>query len=500
MHGIRLLIVGLALAFGNFLVVLDTTIANVSLSNIAGGLAISPQQGTWVITSYAVADAIVVPLTGWLALRYGPVKVMAGAMMLFGFWSAMCGLSHSLTTLVIARVLQGACGAPMIPMTQSLLLRVFGPKRTGAATGVWASTTIVAPVLGPFLGGRICDNLGWEWIFYVNVPIAFICAIIIYRMLGARDDKPVRVPVDYIGLLLLIIWVGATQIMLDKGRELDWFSSPFILGLLVVAITGFIAFVIWELTSDNPVVDLRIFANPTFVVAVTVIGIAYGSFFASNILLPLWMQTNLGYTASESGNVSATMGMTAFVMAPIVARLSTKIDLRLLLTFGMLISFEAMVWRTHFASNMTAWDITFPTAFQGIGMPFFFLPATALAMSSFSGKQIAAAAGLSSFVRTLVGAFAASIATTQWDTFATNAKVTLASTLNGGDDAMRALVARGFTSEQARAQIDGIATNQSIMMATTQIFSYLAGFFILAGLIVWLVPRPKRPAGPVVAH
>lgn len=500
LNGSKLIITGLALAIGNFLVVLDTTIANVSIANIAGGLAISPTQGTWVITSYAVADAIVVPLTGWLALRYGPVRVMATAMMLFGLFSAICGLSHSLSMLVAARVFQGAVGAPMIPMSQSLLVRVFGPKRAGAATGIWASTTIVAPVLGPLLGGRICDNLGWEWIFYVNVPIALFCAILIYRLIGDRDDKGVRAPVDFVGLGLLITWVGALQIVLDKGQELDWFGSMFIVELTTLSAVAFAAFLIWELTDANPIVNLRVFRNRTFLLSVVIIALAYGAFFASNVLQPVWVQTTLGYTATESGNVASVTGISAFFVAPLVARMLSKIDVRILLSFGMLVTMEAMLWRAHFTPDLTSWQVALPNFFQGIGIPFFFLPATTLALSSFKGAEVANAAGMSSFVRTLSGAFGASFAASSWQDHITAAKAGMADSLKNADATINALVARGFTPEQARAQIDGLAQGQASTVAIDQMFYYFAAMLVVCVIVVWMIPKPKRPTGPVAAH
>jgi MFS family permease len=319
---------GLVLAAANFLVVLDTTIANVSVSNIAGALAVSPSQGTWVITSYAVAEAVVVPLTGWLSARFGAVKVFVAGMIGFGLFSFLCGLAPSLTLLVLFRVLQGACGGPLMPLSQTLLLRVFPKKYAAAATGLWAMTTLVAPILGPILGGTLCDNVGWASIFWINVPVAAICSWFAWRLLRKHETPLARSRVDLVGLGLLIVWVGALQVMLDLGKEHDWFASPMIAGLAIVAAIGFVAFLIWELTDANPIVDLRVFRHRGFTASVITLSVAFGAFFGINVLTPLWLQQNMGYTATWAGYVSALLGVTAVLVAPLAAGLSTKVDPR----------------------------------------------------------------------------------------------------------------------------------------------------------------------------
>jgi DHA2 family multidrug resistance protein len=500
LHGAQLLIAGLLLAIGNFVVVLDTTIANVSIPNIAGGISVSPSQGTWVITSYAVADAIVVPLTGWLAMRYGPVKVFCAAMMMFGFWSAVCGISHSLTTLVIARIFQGASGGPMIPLSQTLLLRVFGRARAGAATGIWASTTLVAPIMGPILGGELCDRLSWPWIFYVNVPLAFACSFAVWRLLGRRDDATKRVPVDFVGLLLLIVWVGAMQIILDKGREADWFSSPFIVAMSVIGVVGFVAFILWEITADNPVVNLKVFQNRSFSLCCLVLALGFGASFASWVLVPLWLQVNMGYTATLAGRVSGMNGIVAFLVAPFVARMLGKIDARKLISFGLAVGSIAMLMRTGFASNATFWGVALPNCVQGFCTPFFFLPITAVALANFEGEIVASAAGLASFVRTTAGAFGASIFTSLWDDSATRSHADLAASLSHPDQSLMLLQQMGMSIDQARAQIEYLISGQAVMLATIYSFYVLAAVFVVAAGAIWFVPRPRRPVAAAASH
>src|ERR1700761_6726356 len=247
------------LAMANFIAVLDMTIANVSMPDISGALGISTSQGTWVITSYSVAEAIVVPLTGWLAGRFGALRVFTTAMMLFGVFSALCGLSGSVGMLVLGRVMQGLSGGVLMPLSQTLMMRIFPKERAPAAMAVWAMTTLVAPVLGPILGGYICDNYAWPFIFFINVPIALICAPIIARSMRRFETPTVKAPIDVVGLILLVVFVGALQVMLDIGKEHDWFGSVEIRALAAIALVGFIAFLFWEMTDEHPIVDLRIF-------------------------------------------------------------------------------------------------------------------------------------------------------------------------------------------------------------------------------------------------
>ncbi|MDB5453051.1 MAG: emrB, partial [Caulobacteraceae bacterium] len=253
--GLMFWISALVVATANFMVVLDTTIANVSVPHIAGGLAVSPAQGTWVITSYSVAEAITVPLTGWLAQRFGPVKVFVFGMAGFGIFSLLCGLAPSFSALVAFRVLQGLCGGPLMPTSQTLMLHIFPKQKSAQALGLWSMTTVSAPIFGPLLGGTISDSVGWHWIFFINIPVAIGISIVGWMLLRDRDMPTRRVPVDYVGLGLLILWVGSLQVMLDKGKELDWFASTTIIGLGLTALVGFCAFLIWELTAENPIVN-----------------------------------------------------------------------------------------------------------------------------------------------------------------------------------------------------------------------------------------------------
>jgi DHA2 family multidrug resistance protein len=495
--GGTLILAGFLLAVGNFMVVLDTTIANVSVPSIAGGLAVSSSQGTWVITSYSVAEAIVVPLTGWLAGRFGAVRVFLLGMLGFGLFSALCGLAPSLSWLVAFRVLQGVCGGPIMPMSQTLLMRIFPPSQRAQAMGLWSMTTVVAPILGPILGGTLCDGIGWQWIFYINVPVVAVCAFFAWRTLRHHDTPTERRPIDLVGLALLITFVGSLQIMLDRGKELDWFGSPVIIGLAIIAAVGFAAFLIWELTDANPIVNLRVFRHRGFSTAVVTISLTFGAFFSSVVLIPLWLQTNMGYTATWAGYATAFGGMLAVVMSPIVAKLIGRIDARALVTFGVLTLGALSLYRSQLASNANFWFIALPFLAQGFAIPFFFIPTNQIALSAVPPNETAAAAGLSNFLRTTAAAFATSIITTLWENAGNSNHAELAGRLNDTGGVINTFTSAGLNPDQALGQLDGILQGQSVMLATDQMFVITTLVFVVAGLAVWLGPKPKLGGGPM---
>jgi len=496
LRGSALILAGFLLAIGNFMVVLDMTIANVSVPNIAGGLAVSPSQGTWVITSYSVAEAIVVPLTGWLAARFGAVKVFVVGMIGFGICSALCGLAPSLGLLITFRVMQGLCGGPIMPMSQTLLMRIFPPQQRGQAMGLWSMTVVVAPIAGPILGGVLCDQASWPWVFYINVPVAAVCAFFAWRMLRSQETPTEARRIDFVGLGLLILFVGSLQVMLDKGKELDWFGSPVIVGLAIVAVIAFVAFLIWELTDDAPIVDLRVFRHRGFVGAVAANAMTFGAFFASIVLIPLWLQTNMGYTASWAGYTTALGGIMAVVLSPIVPRLMNRIDARALVSFGVACLAAIALWRSNFASNASYWTIAVTFLVQGVAMPFFFIPTNQIALSSVLPSETASAAGLSNFLRTLSAAFCAAIVTTMWDSAASRNHSDMAGALHDPNGVQTTLTHAGMSADQALNQIEGITQGQAVMLATDQMFVIMAIAFVFAASVVWLAPKPNLFSGP----
>lgn len=498
--GWRLGAAAFALALANFVVVLDTTIANVSVPHIAGGLAVSPSQGTWVITSYAVADAISVPLTGWLASRFGSVRTFLMCLAGFGLFSLLCGLASTLPMLVAFRIAQGLSGGPMMPLSQTLLMRIFPKDKQPAALGIWASTTTAAPILGPILGGLLSDNWSWPWIFFINLPVVALCGIGVYQLVRRYETTVAKVRIDVVGLVLLVVFVGALQLMLDTGREHDWFDSGWIVGLAVIAAIGFALFLIWELNEENPVVDVRVFRFRGFTAATAAISLGFGAFFAQVVLTPLWLQQVVGYTATNAGYVVAWIGLFAVLGSPVAAKVTSKVDMRITVTAGIIWLFLMSFLRARWTADADYWSLALPHILQGVGMPFFFIGLTQLALNSVPPERVVSAAGLMSFMRTLSGAIGTAIASTMWDNASARARGELVPGMNYVPETMATLQARGLDAEQARVAIDRMVEVQAATLGAIHVYIVAALVFVVAAAAVWIAPRPKSGGMPQAGH
>lgn len=497
--GAKLMLAAVGLALANFIVILDTTITNVSVPHIAGGLAISPTQGTWTITSYAVAEAITVPLTGWLANRFGTYRTLIAALIGFALFSALCGLAHTIELLVVFRILQGLSGGPLMPLTQTLMMRIFPPEKMGVGMALWGVTTISAPIFGPLIGGYLSENWSWPWIFYINLPAIGLCLLIVTRLVARYETETRSDRIDGIGLALLILSVGAFQLVLDLGREHDWFNSAGIVSLAVIAVVGFGAFVIWELTDSHPVVDLRLLRHRTLWVGLIVMMLGFGGFFATVVLVPLWLQSTIGYNAEESGHVMALFGVLAVCMAPVAGKLSQKVDLRLMITAGLLWLGLMSVMRMQWTTEGDFWTFALPSLLQGAGMPFFFLGVMTYGMASVPPQDTAAAAGLLSFVRTVSGAIGTAVATSMWDSSTRVTRDTLAGELNDPAGTMNQLQSAGFSDGQARGVIERLVDAQAATIGATHVFQLAALVLLVAAAVVWMGPRATaaESQGPV---
>ena len=489
----------LALSAATFMNVLDTSIANVSLPAIAGDLGVSPTQGTWVITSFAVANAIAVPLTGWLSQRFGQVRLFVASVTLFVIASLLCGLAPNMAMLIAARALQGFVAGPMIPLSQSLLLSSYPRALAGLAMAMWSMTTLIAPVTGPLLGGWITDNMAWPWIFYINVPVGIVAVLVTWGIFHKRETVRRKLPIDSIGLALLVIWVGAMQIMLDIGKEHDWFESPWVVACALVAAVGLVAFLIWERGDDHPVVDLTLFRNRNFWAGALATAVGYGLFFGNVVLLPLWLQQYMGYTATQAGEVMAPVGLLAMVLSPWVGKNIGKSDPRRFATFAFLV-FALVLWmRSNFNTQADLATIMVPTIVQGIAMAFFFIPLVTVTLSEITPDRIPAASGLSNFMRITAGAVGTSIATTLWERRATLHHAQLTEGLHHGNtalaQALQGLQVGGFTPEQALAQVERLVNQQAFMLAANDIFYASAVLFLFLIPLVWLAHAPRASAG-----
>ena len=489
----------LALSAATFMNVLDTSIANVSLSAIAGDLGVSPNQGTWVITSFGVANAIAVPLTGWLSQRFGQVRLFVASVLLFVITSWLCGLAPNMSTLIFFRILQGLVAGPMIPLSQALLLSSYPKALAGLAMAMWSMTTLVAPVMGPLLGGWITDNISWPWIFYINIPVGFAAAFITWSIFRQRESTTRKLPIDSIGLALLVVWVGALQIMLDKGKELDWFHSGEVMALAAVALVGLIAFVIWELTEEHPVVDLTLFKRRNFWAGALAMSVGYGVFFGNVVLLPLWLQQFMGYTATEAGKVLAPVGIFALLLSPLVGKNLSKFDPRKFAAFAFVV-FALVLWlRSGFNTQADVGTIMIPTVIQGIAMAFFFIPLVTITLSGIEPDRIAAASGLSNFVRITAGAFGTSIATTGWQDRAAIHHAQLSEYVNPGSPAasgvLSSLANAGLTPSQMLETINRLVDQQAYMLAANDVFYVSAIIFLCLIPLVFLAKNTRASAG-----
>lgn len=493
------LVAGLTLAFANLMVILDLTIANVSIPHIAASLGVSMEQGAWVITSYAIAEAICVPLTGWIALRFGSVRTFLLSMAGFGVFSLLCGLSVSIEMLVICRIGQGVFGAFLMPMSQTLLLRVYPPEQQNIGMGLWAMTLLLGPALGPILGGWLTDNWSWHWIFLINVPIAVLAMFGAAVLLRPIETDRQIIPIDYIGLILLVIWVGCLQIILDIGRNHDWFGDPLIVALAVTSAIAFLIFVIWELTDDNPMVDLRVLRNKGLSVSLVVLSICFGAFFSGFVIVPQWQQAWLGYTATQAGYSASFSAIAGLLTAPIVVLLMPRFDPRLLVFAGIVWLSVMGLMRTQWTTDSDFWTLSIPQFVMGLGMTFMMLPIMTMTLNTVEEHEVNSAAGLQSFMRTIATAIATSISLTYWGNTQRAARNDIVAAMEPGA-AESAIAGLGFSPDAALQMVSNMAEMEATTLSVIQVFWTTSAILLVAAALIWLAPRPKRQGGVPIGH
>ena len=499
LEGTQLVLMTIALSLATFMQVLDSTIANVAIPTIAGNLGASNSQGTWVITSFGVANAISIPITGWLAKRFGEVKLFLWSTVAFAIASWACGMSESLTMLIFFRVIQGVVAGPLIPLSQSLLLSNYPPAKRSMALSLWAMTVIVAPICGPILGGWISDNYHWGWIFFINVPIGVVVVILALQTLRNRETETVIRPIDTVGLVLLVVGIGCLQVMLDRGKELDWFSSTEIIILTVVAVVALAVLLVWELTDDHPIVDLSLFKSRNFTIGCLSISLAYMLYFGSIVLLPQLLQEVYGYTATWAGLASAPVGIIPVILSPIIGRFAHKLDMRRLVTFSFIMYAVCFYWRAYtFEPGMDFGASAWPQFIQGFAVACFFMPLTTITLSGLPPERLAAASSLSNFTRTLAGSIGTSITTTMWSDRESLHHAQLTESVTPYSTNSQEMYAKlqqlGMTHDQAYAYSAQQITNQGLIISANEIFWASAGVFILLLVLIWFA-RPPFGAG-----
>ncbi|MBS0324385.1 MAG: DHA2 family efflux MFS transporter permease subunit [Proteobacteria bacterium] len=497
--GGTLVLATLSLSLGAFMQVLDSTIANVAIPTIAGDIGVSPSQGTWVITSFAVANAIALPLTGWLAQRYGEVRVFVLSTLGFLLASWLCALSSSLEFLVFARVLQGAAAGPMFPLAQSLMLTIYPPRQRGLAIAISMMVITVAPILGPLLGGWITEHISWNWIFYINLPVGLFSILITWQLLKNRESTTRQLPIDYIGLGLLMLGIGCLQVLLDKGNELDWFDSDLIIILAVLSAIALSTLLVWELTDRHPIVDLTLFADRNFAVGVSAISLGYMTFLGGVVVFPLWLQTNMGYTAFWAGVVSAPIGLLPVMLTPAIGKNLEKLNLRIVISLAFAVFALTFWWQSRFADNADLAAVALPRLVQGIGLAGFFAPLTTVLTSRIPPHRMPNAMGLFNFCRVLAGSIGTSLAVTLWDhrTIYHHQRLTEAVNLANPQLAgnLSLLESFGISGQSAYALIDRLLGREAVTLATNDTF--WVGGWLFFGLIalIWLARPPFASRG-----
>ncbi|MET0280880.1 MAG: DHA2 family efflux MFS transporter permease subunit [Steroidobacteraceae bacterium] len=504
LRGAALAMLTFAVGVSSFMEILDMTIVNVSIPSIAGSMGVSPSEGTWSISSYLLAAAVVQPLAGRISQRFGEVRTFVISNLLFIAFSALCGMATSMPMLIVARLMQGLVSGPMMSVAQAILLRNYPVHLRGLAMGLWAMVVIVAPVVGPVLGGWITDNYSWPWLFFINVPVGLLSAGISWTLLRKRETLRVKVPIDAIGLALLVIGVGALQFMLDNGNEKDWFASGEIITAAVIGVVALTFLVPWELMDRHPIVDLTLFKRRNFRVGTIAVAIAYFSFTGVNIIFPLWLQTALGYTSTWAGFAMAPIGLVALVMAPLIGRNLHRINLRLAPSIAFVVLAFALMWLSTQNDQLSFGQTAMPRFIMGFGIALFFLPLNQIIMSGLAPSEIASAAGLSNFVRTFAGSVSTAVCVFMWNDRTERHYAHLTEHITQDSPAWNAyqsqLAQSGIHGDAAMAATSQVLNTQALTMGANDIFMLLAGLFVILIPIVWFARPPFRAVGTGGGH
>jgi len=499
LQGSGLILLTIAAGLATFMEILDITITNVAVPTIAGSLGVSTSQGTWIISAYSVAAAIAVPLTGGLARRVGEIRLFVFSVLAFTLISALAAFSTNLPMLVALRLMQGFVSGPMVPLSQTLLMSNFPPERRGTALSLWAMTIILAPVFGPVLGGYISDNYHWSWIFLVNIPVGLFCSATIWMLMRKRQLPTFKFPLDKIGLALMVVGIGSLQLMLALGKEYDWFASSLITSLGVTAVVALTFFIAWTWSARQPIVDLSLFKEANFRYGVILLSVGYMIFFGSVVVVPLWLQTVMGYTSFQAGLAIAPLGVFMLILSPIIGKNIAKLNLRLLATFAFAVMGSVSLWNSFFSLDMGFWDVVYPRLVQGLGMSCFFMPVQTLMLTNVTPDRMAAATSLSNFLRTLGAAMGTAISVTMWDDMASSHHARLVENVSvyssASNNYLGTLGDVGVSTMQSYGVLDQAINVQSFMLATNEFFLYSAlSFFALIGL-VWFA-KPKKRSFP----
>jgi len=505
-------IIAISVMFATFMEVLDTTVVNVSLPHIAGSLSATIDEATWALTSYLVANAIILPMTGWLAGFFGRKNLLMMSVVGFTAASFLCGLAPTLELLIVFRIIQGATGGALQPLSQAVLLEAFPPHQRGKAMGFWGLGIVVAPILGPVLGGWLTDSYSWRWVFYINIPVGI--ASIVMTKLFIFDPPYIRRDnraIDYWGIGMLAVGIGALQIVLDKGQQEDWFSSTFITTLTLISVVTIVSLIIHELTTDNPIVDLRVFKMRTYAVGVflmTVLGfVLYGSL----VLLPIMLQTLMGYPSLQAGIAMAPRGIGSFFMMPLTGLMIGKVDPRKLLVIGLMVGGGTLLWLSGLNLQAGYWDIFWPQLVQGAGLSLLFVPLTTVSMDPIPRERMGNATSLFNLMRNIGGSIGIAVTGTLVARGRVATAALMGSHVTAYDPATQSLLAQAraaflaagadavTATNRAYATIGGMVQRQAAMVSFVSLFQLLGIIFFAMLPLVLLMRRPQG-APPPGAH
>jgi DHA2 family multidrug resistance protein len=486
----NLVLATIGLSLATFMQVLDTTIANVSLPTIAGNLGVSSDQSTWVITSFAVSNAIALPLTGFLTRRVGEVKLFVWATLAFSLASFLCGIAQSMGMLIVFRTIQGAVAGPMYPVTQALLLSIYPPAKRPMALALLAMVTVVAPIAGPILGGWITDNYSWPWIFFINVPIGIFASMVVANQLRLREVVTQRPKIDYVGLITLVIGVGALQVVLDKGNDEDWFNSTFIVITAIVSAIAIAIFLIWELTDKEPIVDLKLFRHRNFRMGTISLVLAYAAFFAIGLLVPQWLQINLGYTATWAGFATAPLGVLPVLLTFIVGKYATRFDLRLLTSGAFVVMGATCFLRSDFYIGVDFQSVALVQLLQGLGVALFFMPVTTILLSDLQPNEIASGGGVATFLRTMGASFSASLTSFMWQRRGVLHHAQLTEQITPYNPTVQQALGQTSDTSTAVAVLNQSITLQGLQISFNEIFHVLGWVFMSLIVVIWMAKPP----------
>jgi MFS transporter, DHA2 family, multidrug resistance protein len=504
LRGAPLALLTVAVAAATFMEVLDTTIVNVSIPAIAGSLGVSPNEGTWTISSYSLAAAIMQPLSGWIGRRFGEVRTFVTSMFLFVLFSALCGFAISMNMLIGARLMQGLVSGPMIALAQALLLRNYPPEKRGIALGIWGMVVILAPMLGPVLGGWITDNFSWPWVFYINVPVGLISLLITWNILRNRESMRSIVPIDAIGLVLLVVGVGSLQFMLDNGNEKDWFSSPMIVTVGVVAVVCLTYLIIWELHDKHPILDLHLFKRRNFLVGTVAISLGFFTFFGTNIIFPLWLQTTLNYTSTWAGFAIAPIGIFAIMLAPMIGKNINRLNLRAVASTAFAIFAIGMFWMSGLNEQASYAQLAAPRLWQGLAIPMFFLPLNQILMSDIKPHEYASASGLANFLRSIAASITTATTVWLWNDRTDFHRTVLTEHIRpdapGWQQAQQTLSTLGVPDAQSLAYAEGVVVKQAMTLGVNDVYLLFAVLFCLLIPVIWFARPPFQTGGGGGGH